>query len=390
MNYREKYLKYKKKYLQLKKQNGGAISITTEEDLDYLFKNIRGRKDEIVLDAIEHHPNLINIQNSQGNTLLHIAIQSHSSIEFIKELVYRGSDINIKNIEGKDSLFLAVEINDTGLVNFLIKRGANPSTGNRYYNAIGLAAYHDNIRICEILLSHGADPMVLVNNKNALDLYGTYNNIHIDRKQSSIHYIIYLYLDYINKQKNTNITATPLFLSPKYSDIVFIADGERIPAHKCILCSNSEIMDKILNGIGVIESEINFKESAEAVKEMLRFIYTGEINKDTLLEHLQDVIQLSDKYILKKLKEECEKFIIEKLTLDDIIDTMKIAEFYNMHKIKNECIDIIKSNRQLIIKDDKFRPLANINPELWAELQIEQTQIPRYWTPVLGADGIYR
>lgn len=62
----------------------------------------------------------INIQDGQGNTSLHIAMQ-YINFNIAKYLIDNGADLNIINNEGKTPIDIAKEINNKEAINYLNK-----------------------------------------------------------------------------------------------------------------------------------------------------------------------------------------------------------------------------------------------------------------------------
>lgn len=70
-----------------------------------------------------------------------------------------------------------------------------------------------------------------------------------------------------------------LCLSEDYSDVVFIVEQQRLPAHRVILAARSEYFRTLLYG-GFSESTkkiIELEIPVEAFKVLLRYIYSGNI-----------------------------------------------------------------------------------------------------------------
>lgn len=65
--------------------------------------------------------------------------------------------------------------------------------------------------------------------------------------------------------------------SSNYSDVTFIVENEKIPAHRVILAARSEYFRALLYG-GLSEasqSEIVLKIPLEAFKALLKYVYSG-------------------------------------------------------------------------------------------------------------------
>lgn len=68
-----------------------------------------------------------------------------------------------------------------------------------------------------------------------------------------------------------------LCINDDYSDVTFIVENQRLPAHRVVLAARSEYFRALLYG-GLSEtnqSEIQLKIPLEAFKALLRYIYSG-------------------------------------------------------------------------------------------------------------------
>eukprot|EP00090_Calanus_glacialis_P014812 TRINITY_DN23677_c0_g1_i1.p1 TRINITY_DN23677_c0_g1~~TRINITY_DN23677_c0_g1_i1.p1 ORF type:complete len:253 (-),score=38.26 TRINITY_DN23677_c0_g1_i1:468-1226(-) len=109
--------------------------------------------------------------------------------------------------------------------------------------------------------------------------------------------------------------------SEENSDVIIVCDGKEFKCHRNILCARSVVFNNMLQG-NTSENLINKitirDSSAEAVDEMLNYIYTGDLPcptgelpcHKTLSDALNlALLELSDMYGLDILKEFCGMII---------------------------------------------------------------------------------
>ncbi|GAH88938.1 unnamed protein product, partial [marine sediment metagenome] len=82
---------------------------------------------EAVKSMIVQNPALIHIQDTYGNTPLHLA-SYHGRTEIIKLLLRQGADVNARNNFGGTALLLASYAGCKDVVLILIEHGANVNT----------------------------------------------------------------------------------------------------------------------------------------------------------------------------------------------------------------------------------------------------------------------
>ena len=95
---------------------------------------------------------------TSGDTGLHIAVQ-RSDLLWVRFLLQRGADPNIRNKKGITPLQLATSMGFTDGVEALIKGGANVNVGDQTGETPLIAAVHQrNPELVRVLLAQGADP----------------------------------------------------------------------------------------------------------------------------------------------------------------------------------------------------------------------------------------
>ena len=153
------------------------------------------------------------------------------------------------------------------------------------------------------------------------------------------------------------------FMDESVSDVVFVVEGQRIPAMKSILGFKSKVFRAMFGG--------DFKESEdkeiviedttyEAFKTFIQFLYCDRLvlkdNKDFKL--IEEVCQLSDRYDVKKLLEKVDDNLMAMtLSCSDSVTfnwVSKIAFDYKILGIKAKVLTLIEENiKHFMKKADK-------------------------------------
>lgn len=95
---------------------------------------------------------------TSGDTGLHLVVQRRDVL-WIRFLLQRGADPNIRNKKGITPLQLATSMGFTDGVEALIKGGANVNVGDQTGETPLIAAVHQrNPELVRVLLAQGADP----------------------------------------------------------------------------------------------------------------------------------------------------------------------------------------------------------------------------------------
>eukprot|EP00092_Neocalanus_flemingeri_P022973 GFUD01024905.1.p1 GENE.GFUD01024905.1~~GFUD01024905.1.p1 ORF type:complete len:298 (+),score=60.61 GFUD01024905.1:42-935(+) len=110
------------------------------------------------------------------------------------------------------------------------------------------------------------------------------------------------------------------------SDLKIVCRGEVFKCHKTILCARSTVFKKMLSGetFENLNRVVTIEDaSAEAVKEMLKYIYTGEIPDKLDVVEL-DLLHLATKYLLDTLKLACGESIVSNLDNSNCISSFQL------------------------------------------------------------------
>ena len=106
--------------------------------------------------------NLINAQNSAGETILIYLLKYCPEIRPIKIVLDAYPDINISDAEGKTALYHAVVDGTIELIKLILKHKPHiDKTSNKLMlTALHVAVQRDNIDVVKLLLQHKADPNI--------------------------------------------------------------------------------------------------------------------------------------------------------------------------------------------------------------------------------------
>lgn len=186
-----------------------------------------------------------------------------------------------------------------------------------------------------------------------------------------------------------------LFESKQCEDVGFnCLGGEKVLAHKNILAASSiSFRDlfvpgqrcdkgKELAGICGNEDSMHFIEishPAEAVKALLRFLYTGDMSMASLREYAVNYLDISTCYKLVNLQALTMDFLVRSLTDDTCKDTLTSASFHDNTMIKMACFKYIQEHSIAMLTRPDMVSISINDTSLWAELATAiQRQIAPY------------
>jgi len=160
-----------------------------------------------------------------------------------------------------------------------------------------------------------------------------------------------------------------------YSDVTFIVESKPIYAHRCILSSRCELMEKMLDGpmLEAESSEIKIPEISYPVfLSMLEFLYTenAKILKENPIDKkiILELMCVADQYLLNDLKLQCELCLTNSINVENVCEMLELADIHRTSILRKQCIEFIMNNFSLVIIMDEF---INMNKILLKEIMQE-------------------
>ena len=179
-------------------------------------------------------------------------------------------------------------------------------------------------------------------------------------------------------ERPVRANASMLF-SDKFADVVFVCGGgERIPAHRFIVAACSESLDALLSNPQWLETaddrervaEVPMEQSAAAVRVMLQFVYTGEVDEAELSSPpvLLGVLDLSSRHLLPELKAACERRLVGSLSKQGLASALVSAYLHDLAALKAACVELIKANPGVTMTTS-YNKLKTSHPAIWKQLR---------------------
>lgn len=148
-----------------------------------------------------------------------------------------------------------------------------------------------------------------------------------------------------------------MYLNDEYADFFFIfeTDGqiERVPAHKAILATASEVFKIMFNGSWSEVNEVPIVDArCGAFKEFLQFFYLSKVKLTA--QNIDHVINLGKKYDITECLRICLEYFKNNLTYENICSAYGIAIFYEQEDLRKLCETMISVNTKALFKSANF------------------------------------
>eukprot|EP01091_Cochliopodium_minus_P017133 TRINITY_DN6625_c0_g1_i1.p1 TRINITY_DN6625_c0_g1~~TRINITY_DN6625_c0_g1_i1.p1 ORF type:complete len:754 (-),score=227.64 TRINITY_DN6625_c0_g1_i1:44-2236(-) len=296
-----------------------------------LFVSILQNMEKNVLYFIENSCD-VNSKDINGNTILHISIQKSFNVissVLLSNLVFTSQfDINNKNSKGETVLHLLARNNNLSLLLKIIQT----------FKQVDLFSQD-------------------LYNRTPFELLSVKSNISFSPPK---------------KNDNQTMDFSSYFNNQSLSDLTFVFEPHHekpsIFAHRIILCGQSEPFKQMLGS----ESWSENKEREVLLKDVdplsfhhfLSSCYKGHSELNSL-KYTEDIVfgilKLSDRFLVRWLKEECEFCLSEKITLENcywMFESVKSLD--GLTSLKLKLSQFILNNYHTIQNDDDFSVISSV------------------------------
>lgn len=169
--------------------------------------------------------------------------------------------------------------------------------------------------------------------------------------------------------QTTNLQFEGFFDNSDLSDIKIIVDGISLHAHRVILSAASPVFTAMFRH-QMTEMQQGVIHIADmtygAVKEMLRFIYTGNIKFIELYK--EELLAAAEKYCLQRLKYECAEHLCNTIKLDNVVKYLELADLYSIEELKKLAIEFVVDNGLDMLDEPDFDSLATLPADVVTDL----------------------
>uniref|UniRef100_A0A8C5E3H3 BTB/POZ domain-containing protein 9 n=1 Tax=Gouania willdenowi TaxID=441366 RepID=A0A8C5E3H3_GOUWI len=154
-----------------------------------------------------------------------------------------------------------------------------------------------------------------------------------------------------------------LVLGEEYSDVTFIVEGNRFPAHRVILAARCHYFRALLYG-GMKESqpqaEVVLEETrSEAFSMLLHYLYTGRASLSAAREEvLLDFLGLAHRYGLQPLEDSTSEFLRTVLHTNNVCLVFDVASLYSLSTLSSACCAYMDRHASDVLSSDGFLTLS--------------------------------
>ncbi|KAM4602472.1 BTB/POZ domain-containing protein 9-like [Polymixia lowei] len=181
------------------------------------------------------------------------------------------------------------------------------------------------------------------------------SNSHPLRSLTSVSEIDHLHL--LSEQLGSLVSGE------EYSDVTFLLEGKRFPAHRVILASRCQYFRALLyNGMkeSQPQAEISLEDTpSEAFSMLLQYLYTGRASLSTAREEVVlDFLGLAHRYGLQPLEAWCCEFLRTTLSIHNVCVVYDLASLYCLSGLTQACWTFMDRQAPEVLASDGFLSLS--------------------------------
>ena len=173
---------------------------------------------------------------------------------------------------------------------------------------------------------------------------------------------------YVIQQKCSSFVLEEMYRNEMSdSDFVLECEGEDIPCHKLVLASAAKGLLKP-NFKEYKEGRSSLQCSAEVGRNLVKFLYTDEVDEQVFEENIEDFLRLGDMLIIERLKHRAEQKMLE------LLDRLNMAAFfiagaeYNAGDIRKTAKELLQANLDWLHKQENWKKAFGEKKDLLIEV----------------------
>ncbi|CAL8114678.1 unnamed protein product [Orchesella dallaii] len=170
-----------------------------------------------------------------------------------------------------------------------------------------------------------------------------------------------------------------MFTTGVASDFDIIGNYTTFHVHKFVLAARSPFFERMFKARPNEEpvKEMRMEYSDASVKNMLDFIYTGEVIEpiepiDLLKYDALELFNLAHNYDVQSLQEACEEVLLDNIRVGNATDILISAHSNNANELKSRAIKFINWNKKAVQGTVTFPQFIKCHPHLVTELYMAQ------------------
>ncbi|CAK5045737.1 unnamed protein product [Meloidogyne enterolobii] len=179
-----------------------------------------------------------------------------------------------------------------------------------------------------------------------------------------------LEVDLYDRNKNFIASCRQMYENQKFTDCVILVQGVSISAHRCILAKSvvlQELLEQSADSMDMVQKISIPNAKPEHVRGLLEFLYTGEINKGLLENHVEEIFVLAHKYKVDLLKSVCEMFMSSVINNNNIVNYCRLIDLFGAPILEKAIVCYIRGH-DVFLQTEGWKLARDAYPQLGSRI----------------------
>jgi len=161
------------------------------------------------------------------------------------------------------------------------------------------------------------------------------------------------------------------FEQQEFTDFEIVCEDRNIRCHRVVLAARSPVFRAML--LNDMEESAKAKVqprdfNSQTMSLLLRFLYLGHLDQELVDKHAESIFKAADYYEVTNLKKLCEKALMRKVTIGNMLDMMVLADMYKAPCLREATKNLIVSNSRELLKKRHWKEKLKDSPHLVFEI----------------------
>lgn len=149
---------------------------------------------------------------------------------------------------------------------------------------------------------------------------------------------------------------------------IVTSGGRRIPVHANILASASTVLESMIDRPQKHRSSEKtipiLGVPCDAVEVFVGFLYSHKCMEEEMEKYGIHLLALSHVYLVPQLKSRCTKALIERLTIENVVDVLQLARLCDAPDLYLKCMKLVSNSFKAVEETEGWKFLQNNDPFL--------------------------
>jgi len=157
-----------------------------------------------------------------------------------------------------------------------------------------------------------------------------------------------------------------IFDTLPHPDLTLPNTGDSLPS-----TASSPVLETV-SGTKIQEESLDIQCSAEVGRELVRFLYTGDMEEEVLTKEVELFLKFGEIYGMDTLKQKAQLKMVEMLNTENMVTFFLAGDLYKAEVIRERAKDLLKQNLATVKVKEGWEEAFGDRKELLIELLVDE------------------